>query len=59
MKESKMSIKAIDAELERCHTLLHSNALDSDVDRVWLAKKMREMQDLLIQLTKRWNGMEY
>lgn len=64
MKESKMTINALERELERCHELLLANdeevlKIPAGLDRGTIESTLHEMQDLLIFLTKRWNGMEY
>jgi hypothetical protein len=64
MKESIESIKELGKELERCHKLLladeeHVLDIPCGLDKGTIESKMHEMQDLLIMLTKRWNGMEY
>jgi len=61
MKESKQSIYELGKELERAHKLLHSDIKDvpAGLDKGTLEHNIHEMQDLLIRLTKRWNGMEY
>ena len=62
--ESIKTIEAVSDELERCHNLLladekHVLDVPAGLDKGTIESKMHEMQDLLIRLTKRWNGMEY
>ena len=61
MKESTESIKELGKELERSHKLLFSDVRTrmSLLDKGTLESNIYKMQDLLILLTKRWNGMEY
>ena len=56
--ESVESIKAVNDELERCHVLFARQSLH-DLDQEDLLKKMGEMQELLMTLAKRHNGLEY
>jgi hypothetical protein len=62
--ESIKTIEAVADELERCHKLLLADEnqvlnIPAGLDKGTIESKMHEMQDLLILLTKRWNGMEY
>ena len=56
--ESVECIKAVTNELERCHVLFNRQSLH-DLDQEKLLKRMREMQELLMTLAKRHNGLEY
>ena len=62
--ESIKTIEVVADELERCHKLLLADeeqilSIPAGLDKGTIETKMHEMQDLLIRLTKRWNGMEY
>ena len=56
--ESVISIESVTNELERCHVLFARQSLH-DFDQADLLKKMGEMQELLMTLAKRHNGLEY
>ena len=62
--ESIKSIEAVSDELKRCHKLLLKNESEilnvpAGLDKGTIEENMHKMQALLIQLAKRWNGMEY
>ena len=56
--ESMESIKAVNDELARCHILFSRQSLH-DLDQDRLLNKMLKMQELLMTLAKRHNGLEY
>jgi len=56
--ESVISIESVTNELARCHVLFSRQSLH-DLDQEKLLKRMREMQELLMTLAKRHNGLEY
>ena len=63
-KESLESIKALNDELKRCHYLLLSNEkevldIPAGLDKGTIESRIHEMQELLMAIAKRWNGLEY
>ena len=62
-KESELSIKALDSELKRLHVLLHKfpievydepNKIDMEI-----FNRIKVLEDLLADATRRYNGLEY
>lgn len=56
-RESKESIKAVDAELDRLHDLLAA-AKDKETATA-IFERIKKVEDLLMDIAKRYNGMEY
>lgn len=61
---SKLSIKAINKELERLHKLLDTNSYGEMTQGkraanslIW--ERIVKLEDILLQITKRYNGLEY
>ena len=58
-KESMLSIRALDHELARLHSLLSSLDKDEDIEYNKVFEIITKHQELLENLVKRYNGLEY
>lgn len=56
--ESKESIKALNAELDRLHELLLAAGNNKETATA-IFERIKEIEDLLMDIAKRYNGMEY
>lgn len=57
-RESVESIKALDKELDRLHDLLLASGQHKETATA-IFERIKELEKLLMNVTRRYNGMEY